>query len=59
MKKNEKEKIDDEEASAIAYRNLEAESNGKFVYLGNASIGKLEAKHFGTLSKKYKYKTRC
>ena len=46
MKKNEKEKIDDEEASALAYRNLEAESNGKFVYLGNASIGKLEAKKF-------------
>ena len=55
---NVKDKINDREASALAYRNLEADSNRK-IRLLLKRIGKLEAENSCILAKKYKYKTRC
>ena len=58
LNKNVKGKIKDKEACALAYRNLEAESNGKILRYMNR-IEKLEAENFDILAKKYEFVTRC
>ena len=57
LNKNAKGKIDDEEASGLAYRKLEAESNRKILQL-TKRIVKLQAENFVILAKKYKTETR-
>ena len=58
LNKNAKDKINDEEASALACRNLEAENNRKTRHLMKR-IGELEAESSGIRAKKYKYNTLC
>ena len=58
LNKNAKEKINDEEASALACRNLEAENNRKTRHLMKR-IRELEAESSGIRAKKYKDITLC